>query len=541
MSPDPDFHSSGEAWLDATATPGEGRILQEILHTSPAAAREFAALARTNAALEMAHLSLEERTRRADGLITQGKTARFKQALHQSPFKWAAAALLILLPTVWLCLPQPAANTAIVIAKNSQTPKNAAPPSSTVAPVPVENLPPADAAYGKFMDAFIIPDFRAEGLTLHEAVALLTEKVRSLESATFQVEVEDLPAGNLPEREAARVHVNLKYQPASTLLKIIALQTSMKVHPTGQSYVLRPGPAYDPLDVAYRTVSISRWELFLESQELTTTPPSTHPATPASPGLADVSKALLATLGEAPIKVEPWTEPGKIKIGSGLKLNEVLGLVLAGSHAPGTLSFELTWPMFKTDKDAERLVSILQKGKNMSKMEGVFFFETDDTSELSIFLANYPSPRIAISPGKHGDFRCGDWSSLLKPEGADWIGWFCHITSQPVGSKVICEINAKSTMDAKGGKTPVNTITGRQVFSPGMTAVVPGVVKDRSVQILFLTARIPDSFPFGIPVPDKPGFVLSPYAPDKGQVDVQGIQSGAKVQCPYTNQTFRVP
>ncbi len=50
-----------------------------------------------------------------------------------------------------------------------------------------------------------------------------------------------------------------------------------------------------------------------------------------------------------------------------------------------------------------------------------------------------------------------------------------------------------------------------------------------------------EDLPFGQPVVGKKGFVYSPYAPDKGQVDVQDIPSGTKVKCPYTNKVFRVP
>ena len=50
-----------------------------------------------------------------------------------------------------------------------------------------------------------------------------------------------------------------------------------------------------------------------------------------------------------------------------------------------------------------------------------------------------------------------------------------------------------------------------------------------------------EDLPFGQPVVGKKGYVYSPYAPDKGQVDVVDIPSGTKVKCPYTNKTFRVP
>ena len=47
--------------------------------------------------------------------------------------------------------------------------------------------------------------------------------------------------------------------------------------------------------------------------------------------------------------------------------------------------------------------------------------------------------------------------------------------------------------------------------------------------------------PFGIAVPNKPGFVTSPYAPTRGYVDVRGFPSGTEVKDPYTNKVFLAP
>jgi hypothetical protein len=47
--------------------------------------------------------------------------------------------------------------------------------------------------------------------------------------------------------------------------------------------------------------------------------------------------------------------------------------------------------------------------------------------------------------------------------------------------------------------------------------------------------------PYGIPVPNRDGFVTSPYAPTQGLVDVRGIPSGTEVKDPYTGKMFLRP
>jgi hypothetical protein len=55
------------------------------------------------------------------------------------------------------------------------------------------------------------------------------------------------------------------------------------------------------------------------------------------------------------------------------------------------------------------------------------------------------------------------------------------------------------------------------------------------------SAQVPKGdYPYGVPVPGKPGFVRSPYSPDK-MTDVRGYAPGTEVKDPYTQKIFLVP
>ena len=47
--------------------------------------------------------------------------------------------------------------------------------------------------------------------------------------------------------------------------------------------------------------------------------------------------------------------------------------------------------------------------------------------------------------------------------------------------------------------------------------------------------------PFGTPIAGKPGKIKSPYAPDKGLIDVEGYSRGTLIECPFSGMQFRAP
>jgi hypothetical protein len=77
-------------------------------------------------------------------------------------------------------------------------------------------------------------------------------------------------------------------------------------------------------------------------------------------------------------------------------------------------------------------------------------------------------------------------------------------------------------------ETPIPTATPTQ--PPIRVASVPAQSKSSKRDI-----------PYAIPVPNKPGFVTSPYAPKQGLVDVRGFPSGTEVKDPYTGKIFLTP
>jgi hypothetical protein len=98
---------------------------------------------------------------------------------------------------------------------------------------------------------------------------------------------------------------------------------------------------------------------------------------------------------------------------------------------------------------------------------------------------------------------------------------------------------AASKSGSKRDKDSANE-QGSPAPAPSASIAATPVPAIRAAAIAPVSGRRRD-VPYAIPVPNKPGFVTSPYAPASGLVDVRGFPSGTEVSDPYTGKIFLTP
>lgn len=131
--------------------------------------------------------------------------------------------------------------------------------------------------------------------------------------------------------------------------------------------------------------------------------------------------------------------------------------------------------------------------------------------------------------GSIGDFFKALGNSLAHPS---------QKKSKPKTSKTVSKRSKTKGAVQEADYPPEPTATPIALATP--TATIQQVPV-RVASLPSQTKRSKRDIPYAIPVPNKPGFVTSPYAPKQGLVDVREFPSGTEVIDPYTGKVFLTP
>jgi hypothetical protein len=108
------------------------------------------------------------------------------------------------------------------------------------------------------------------------------------------------------------------------------------------------------------------------------------------------------------------------------------------------------------------------------------------------------------------------------------------------------------TIAGKSGSKTLAVVRVTVVIKDGATAsfasVAVGDEADGIASIMYdkltaLSVRFGPfrDLPYGTPVPGQPGYVISPYSPRAGYVDVSGMAAGIEAKDPYSDKIFLLP
>jgi len=115
-----------------------------------------------------------------------------------------------------------------------------------------------------------------------------------------------------------------------------------------------------------------------------------------------------------------------------------------------------------------------------------------------------------------------------------------HETPQPQQTPQPHRSSRSNRSSHKHNETPPSYASPSP--TPGSPVpAAPGRPDVRVAKAASGTKQQKTELPYGTPVPGKPGFVTSPFAPDSGYVDVTAFPPGTQVEDPYTGKIFLTP
>jgi len=141
------------------------------------------------------------------------------------------------------------------------------------------------------------------------------------------------------------------------------------------------------------------------------------------------------------------------------------------------------------------------------------------------------SYRVATAPVHYATRKRGDESSTIA--GAETASDVSNPGQSIPSQEMASASQQQARVEAQRGQGRTSGATSRTTRGEtGQSSTSTSASRASSSQA---------SFPTGKPVPDKPGYVFSPFDKEGRYVDVSGFPSGTKVKDPWTDKIFLVP
>ena len=100
----------------------------------------------------------------------------------------------------------------------------------------------------------------------------------------------------------------------------------------------------------------------------------------------------------------------------------------------------------------------------------------------------------------------------------------------------------RPSVGARSGKTDADKkVTQNPPLATPFVTPTPTPMEIRPATIAPPDRRRSRDLPYGVAVPNRPGLVTSPYAPDQGLVDVRAFPKSTEVIDPFTGKVFLTP
>ncbi len=145
-----------------------------------------------------------------------------------------------------------------------------------------------------------------------------------------------------------------------------------------------------------------------------------------------------------------------------------------------------------------------------------------------LFVALFALPR-PVNAGSIGDFFKSLGNSIAHPGQAK--------KTKPAPTPASKKSKTKSGDQPPAPDSPPSPppiAAAPQTPTPTATSTQPAVRPASAPPVKDLKRDMP----YGIPIPNRPGFVTSPYSPKSGYVDVRGFPSGTEVGRPAAPENF---